>query len=390
MGYKIYKSGNYIKVIDTTTGELYNGHAKTVFVDKSNVNKAEYRILNIKDLPNNTILKIGEIFKENDSSYSQLEWETFYENETGNFNLPQAGGEILNIGSNTSPDTSKPNTIQYNDLGNIWIIDSDGVAVSIDALSSLGYTPENVVNKSTDIEADKTSDIKYPTVKAVYDWANNLFVKVTDLATTLTNYATTSYVNSGLADKVDKVTGYGLSKNDFTDLLKSKLEKLNVYNIAKYVNPYYNSNWISTTTETIIGYAPVDNTLISLQSLLNLYVKVYKNNTSNGTAIIRVYFSYTNSSYSTSTLIGTYNVANTTRAIPFHRKLHIKQDVGVYLCGDVTQTTNILNSDSQVGTGNKLNLPIVLANFNYLIVTLETTSSADQYSLEEITLKLVP
>lgn len=47
----------------------------------------------------------------------------------------------------------------------------------IGAEPALGYTPENVANKSTDVDADKTSNIKYPSVKAVYDWAVGLFVQ---------------------------------------------------------------------------------------------------------------------------------------------------------------------------------------------------------------------
>jgi len=49
----------------------------------------------------------------------------------------------------------------------------------IGAEPALGYTPENVANKSTDVDADKTSNIKYPSVKAVYDWAVGLFVALT-------------------------------------------------------------------------------------------------------------------------------------------------------------------------------------------------------------------
>jgi len=372
MGYKIYKSGNYIKVIDTTTEELYNGHAKTVFVDKSNVNKAEYKILNIKDLPKNTILKIGEIFKENDSSYSQLEWETFYENETGNFNLPQAGGEILNIGSNTSPDTSKPNTIQYNDLGNIWIIDSDGVAVSIDALSSLGYTPENVVNKSTDIEADKTSDIKYPTVKAVYDWANNLFVKVTDLATTLTNYATSSYVNSGLANKVDKVTGYGLSKNDFTDLLKSKLDS----QTTKFVNVTRGSGVTGTTTEFIAGYILVPANTIKQLDMLNLFCRITKSGSS-GTAIVRIRKGIS-LNISTSQILGSVSAATNAQSIPLNKKIEIRDtNLATITANNVSDTVIITNDYNQ-------QYSIDRTVDNYFFITIIPSSISDTFYFESI------
>lgn len=38
-----------------------------------------------------------------------------------------------------------------------------------------GYSPENAANKSTSVTADQSSDIKYPTVKALYDWAVGAF-----------------------------------------------------------------------------------------------------------------------------------------------------------------------------------------------------------------------
>jgi hypothetical protein len=41
---------------------------------------------------------------------------------------------------------------------------------------ALGYTPENVANKSTSVVTDQASDTKYPSVKSVYDWAVALFL----------------------------------------------------------------------------------------------------------------------------------------------------------------------------------------------------------------------
>lgn len=41
--------------------------------------------------------------------------------------------------------------------------------------ASLGFTAENVANKSTSVATDQASDTKYPSVKAVYDWAVGAF-----------------------------------------------------------------------------------------------------------------------------------------------------------------------------------------------------------------------
>lgn len=94
-----------------------------------------------------------------------------------------------------------------------------------------GYTPENSVNKSTSVTADSTSNTKYPSVKAVFDWANSLFTTTSAVAsqitTALAGYATKSFVNTGLATKQDKLqdtTGdIGVGKTD-----ASATEKLDV------------------------------------------------------------------------------------------------------------------------------------------------------------------
>lgn len=59
---------------------------------------------------------------------------------------------------------------------------------------------ESTTNKSTNVNTDQASNTKYPSVKAVFDWAVNL-----------------------LSGKVDKVTGKGLSTEDYTTAEKSKL-----------------------------------------------------------------------------------------------------------------------------------------------------------------------
>jgi hypothetical protein len=48
---------------------------------------------------------------------------------------------------------------------------------------TLGFTPENVANKSTSVDTDKTSDTKYSSVKSIYDWATGLFQLLGNLVT---------------------------------------------------------------------------------------------------------------------------------------------------------------------------------------------------------------
>ena len=93
--YKIYREGNYIRVVDVLTNELFNGAVKDVFIDKSNVQKNEYTISKIKDFDETNTLSIGKILKSDDTAYSISEWETFYTENTGNFNGGGAAPETL-------------------------------------------------------------------------------------------------------------------------------------------------------------------------------------------------------------------------------------------------------------------------------------------------------
>lgn len=53
------------------------------------------------------------------------------------------------------------------------LIKDSGAKLS-DYQTSLGFTPENVANKSTSVSTDGSSDTKYPSVKAVKDYADGL------------------------------------------------------------------------------------------------------------------------------------------------------------------------------------------------------------------------
>ena len=80
-------------------------------------------------------------------------------------------------------------------------------------ISALGFTPENIANKSTSVTTDSTSNIKYPSVKSVYDWAVATFTTTsavaTQITTALSGYATQAWVNSqGFITNVISALGY--------------------------------------------------------------------------------------------------------------------------------------------------------------------------------------
>jgi hypothetical protein len=79
--------------------------------------------------------------------------------------------------------------------------------------ASLGFTAEDVANKSTSVTTDQASNTKYPSVKAVYDWAVATFTTTAAVAsqitTALSGYATEAYVTSqGYITNVITALGY--------------------------------------------------------------------------------------------------------------------------------------------------------------------------------------
>lgn len=84
---------------------------------------------------------------------------------------------------------------------------------SLQVTTALGYTPENLTNKSTSVATDSTSNTKYPSVKAVYDWATGVFTTTSAVAsqitTALTGYATQAWVTAqGYVTNVVTSLGY--------------------------------------------------------------------------------------------------------------------------------------------------------------------------------------
>ena len=96
--------------------------------------------------------------------------------------------------------------------------------------SYTAYTPATLpISTATQSALDLKADTTYVNneIANLIDTAPTTLDTLNELAAALgddPNFATT--MTNSLANKVDKVTNYGLSKNDFTDALKSKLEGL--------------------------------------------------------------------------------------------------------------------------------------------------------------------
>lgn len=94
-----------------------------------------------------------------------------------------------------------------------------------------GYITEDDLVQADWEEDDTTSKSYIQNKPAPLSLQGDSGIKVTETENALVisvsaDYATKSYVDTGLADKVDKVTGMGLSHEDFTSAYKDKLDDI--------------------------------------------------------------------------------------------------------------------------------------------------------------------
>jgi nitrogen fixation protein len=127
----------------------------------------------------------------------------------------------------TSTDLWKNKTIIEDSITNGVTTIAPSQNAVFDALAlkqnSLGFTPENVDNKSTTLDSDKLSNIKYPSVKSVFDWAVGLF--------------TQSYI-------IERLT------TAQRDAIVSPAVGLQIFNTTEGYLEYFDSFW---------GWMPIDN-----------------------------------------------------------------------------------------------------------------------------------
>ena len=188
--YKIFTKDNYFFIIDVETSREYSSHKADVLISKRYKDFDFYTAHNIPDWNILEALKIGELIKENDSPYTESEFETFYQQFTGESSGGSGGGgagdasatnqiisntKLTNIESNT---TDLPNVIAMEGgaqpskgvvvMGNTGagvvkhiLVDSNGVQsvnVNNSALPTGGATSakQDIANTSLDNIDNKT------------------------------------------------------------------------------------------------------------------------------------------------------------------------------------------------------------------------------------------
>lgn len=113
-----------------------------------------------------------------------------------------------------TPENSANKKTTLADNSDTFYPTQKAVKTAVDAKQdALGFTAENVANKSTSVTTDQASNTKYPSVKAVYDWAVGAFTTTAAVAsqitTALSGYATQAFVTSqGYITNVVTALGY--------------------------------------------------------------------------------------------------------------------------------------------------------------------------------------
>jgi len=112
---------------------------------------------------------------------------------------------------------------------------------------ALGFTPENVSNKSTSVSTDQASNTKYPSVKSVYDWAVGLFATITNLAL-----------------KTDKLVVANRQTASYTLVLSDadKLVEMNVATANNLTIPLNSSVAFATGTQILLAQYGAGQTTI--------------------------------------------------------------------------------------------------------------------------------
>lgn len=103
---------------------------------------------------------------------------------------------------------------------------------------SLGFTAENIANKSISVTTDQASNTKYPSVKSVYDWAIGLFATISQLS------AKQDTLVSGT--NIKTIEGQSLLGSGNIDLAKGDVGLGNVDNTSDANKP------VSTATQTAL------------------------------------------------------------------------------------------------------------------------------------------
>jgi hypothetical protein len=160
--------------------------------------------------------------------------------------LVTAGSDATTADIADSTDKRYVTDAQLTVIGNTSGANTGDNAVN-SLYSGLAASKEDVANKSTSVTTDQASNTKYPSVKAVYDWAVGLFATIANLAL-----------------KTDKLVVTNRQTASYTLVLSDadKLVEMNVGSANNLTIPLNSSVAFSTGTQILLAQYGAGQTTI--------------------------------------------------------------------------------------------------------------------------------
>lgn len=257
----------------------------------------------------------------------------------------------------------------------------------------LGFTPENVANKSTDVATDQASNTKYPSVKSVFDWASSVFTTASAVASqitaALTGYATEAWVNSqGFITNVITALGYTPVTNARTLTINGTAYDLTAD--RSWTIPVI-STWKDTTTGTVSS--GTSNTVSKTQliaantfavgDVIEITFGTINKVGGGGGCNIRMYVNDTPDLTGTPQLISLFTASNTASGARIFRQLTIKS-------ATVTETLQSTTSSLTDITNNPMaNFNINHAANKYYLFCVQNVGGTDVTAVSYYTIKKI-
>ena len=217
---------------DATTSDIADSSNKryvtdaqlTVITNTSGTNTGDETTATIKT-------KLGVANTTDDGYLLATDWNTFNNKQTALGFTPE---NVAN--KSTSIVTDQASNTKYPSVKSVY----DWAVATFQ--SALGFTPENVANKSLSVNTDQASNTKYPSVKSVYDWGAGLFATISNLnlkQDVLTSSNFGSFANGltaksvplnadllNLVDSADSNNQKKVSNTDYKAFLKTYFDTL--------------------------------------------------------------------------------------------------------------------------------------------------------------------
>lgn len=240
------------------------------------------------------------------------------------------------------------------------------------AVNSVNGKTGTVVLGANDINESSTRFWLTDVLKTAYDGA----------VSAIANMYTKSEVNTLLDNKVDKVSGKGLSENDFTTALKNTYDaKPSKSAVLCLVGEYLpNTTLTGTTAETSLGYVLIPaNTYGAGKTAWVDSLLLRASGTSTIVARMRISTSAT-PTIASATLLATNNIPNTNQYAPFVRaNIHIDSSTSTKL---YSATTSAVQDSGNATTVTDLNIDWTVDQ--YIHVSAQLITSGDSITLHKL------